>query len=255
MPLRTLVVLPTYQEAANVAVALRGIRASVPWAHVLVVDDNSPDGTADLARQTGGELGGISVLVRPAKLGLGGAYRDGFEWGLTEGYDVLVQMDSDLSHDASALPALLAAVEGGADAAIGSRYVPGGRTRNWAFHRRQLSYWANRYAVWALRLPVRDATSGFRAFRATTLARLDVGSSYADGYGFQIEMAYRMARAEVRVTELPIVFAERARGRSKMCARIVVEAMVLVTSLGIIERVTGASRRGAGAVVSRIATP
>ena len=256
MPLPTLVVLPTYQEAANVRAALEGIRASVPWADVLVVDDSSPDGTAEVARVAGRDLGAIRVLIRPAKLGLGSAYRDGFAWGLEQGYDVLVQMDSDLSHDAASLPAMLAAVEAGAEAVVGSRYVAGGRTSDWAFHRRQLSQWANRYAVWALRLPVRDATSGFRAFEAVALRRLDIASSYADGYGFQIEMAYRMARAGLRVTELPIEFAERARGRSKMSARIVVEAMALVTSLGVIERVTGASRRSAGPVaVGRIATP
>lgn len=254
MPLLTLIVLPTYQEAANIAIVLRGIRRAVPDARVLVVDDGSPDGTANLARLVGAEVGGVEVLVRPRKSGLGSAYRDGFRQGLRDGYDVLVQMDSDLSHDPAALPMLLAAIEDGAEVAVGSRYVVGGSTRHWAVHRRYLSRWANRYATWALRLPLRDATSGYRAFRATALAGLDVDSSCADGYAFQIEMAYRMARASVCVAEVPIVFAERSRGRSKMSTRIVVEAMALVTSLGVIDRVAASRRRAVAVGVSTVAT-
>ncbi|HEX2275182.1 MAG TPA: polyprenol monophosphomannose synthase [Acidimicrobiales bacterium] len=229
--------LPTYQEADNIAEVLRRLRAAVPGADILVIDDSSPDGTAELAKAVGTELGGVDVLVRPGKAGLGSAYRTGFTDGITQGYDVLVEMDSDLSHDPAALPALLRAVEGGADLAIGSRYVPGGSIPEWPFHRRALSRWGNRYAAAALRLPVRDATSGFRAYRATALAHIDLGSVRADGYGFQIEMTYRVVAKGGRVVELPIEFADRERGASKMSGRIIVEALVLVTWWGLRDRV------------------
>ena len=228
--------LPTYQEADNIAEVLRRLRAAVSGADILVIDDSSPDGTAELAKAVGTELGGVDVLVRPAKAGLGSAYRTGFTDGITQGYDVLVEMDSDLSHDPAALPALLRAVEGGADLAIGSRYVPGGSIPEWPFHRRALSRWGNRYAAVALRLPVRDSTSGFRAYRATALADIDLGSVRADGYGFQIEMTYRVVAKGGRVVELPIEFADRERGASKMSGRIIVEALVLVTWWGLRDR-------------------
>ena len=234
--LRTLVVLPTYQEAGNIAEVLRRLRASVPAADVLVVDDSSPDGTAELAKAVGIELGAVDVLVRPGKGGLGSAYRTGFAEGLARGYEVLVEMDSDLSHDPAALPALLRAVEEGADLVVGSRYVPGGSIPEWPWHRRALSRWGNRYAAAVLGLDVRDSTSGFRAYRATALAGIDLGSVRADGYGFQIEMTYRVA-ASGRVVELPIEFADRERGTSKMSSRIIVEALVLVTWWGLRDRV------------------
>ena len=170
----TLVVLPTYDEAENIAEVLHRLRAAVPTAHVLVVDDSSPDGTAEIAKSVGADLGGVDVMTRPTKSGLGSAYRAGFAEGLARGYDVLVEMDSDLSHDPGALPALLAAVEAGADLAIGSRYIPGGTIPHWAPHRRALSRWGNRYAGFVLGLPVADATSGFRAYRAETVAGLDL---------------------------------------------------------------------------------
>jgi len=152
--MRALVVLPTYQEADNIVEVLRRLRASAPGADVLVVDDSSPDGTAALAKAAGVELGGIDVLVRPAKSGLGSAYRAGFAEGLARGYDVLVEMDSDLSHDPARLPSLLRAVEAGADLALGSRYVPGGLIPRWPFYRRWLSRWGNRYAAAVLGLAV-----------------------------------------------------------------------------------------------------
>ena len=234
--MRALVVLPTYQEADNIAEVLRRLRAAAPGADVLVVDDSSPDGTAAMAKAAGEELGGIDVLVRPAKSGLGSAYRAGFAEGLARGYDVLVEMDSDLSHDPARLPALLRAVEAGADLALGSRYVPGGLIPRWPFYRRWLSRWGNRYADAVLGLSVRDATSGFRAYRADALRGIDLGSVRADGYGFQIEMAYRVAGNGGRIVELPIEFVDREKGTSKMSVRIIVEALLLVTWWGLRDR-------------------
>ncbi len=212
-----LVVLPTYNEAENIVEVLTGVRASLP-------------------EKVGVELGGIEVLRREAKTGLGSAYRAGFAWGLARGAGILIEMDSDLSHDPAALPALVAAVEHGADLAIGSSYVPGGSIPNWALHRRLLSKWGNSYASFVLGLAVRDATSGFRAYRASMLGQLDLDRIHADGYGFQIEMAYKVARRGGRVVEVPISFVDRVRGTSKMSGRIVVEAMVLVTGWAIRDR-------------------
>jgi dolichol-phosphate mannosyltransferase len=227
--MRTLVVLPTYNEADNVAEVLRRLRSAVPAADILVVDDGSPDGTAEIAHAMGVELGGVDVLTRSGKLGLGSAYRDGFMEGLRRGYQVLVEMDGDLSHDPASLPDLLRAVDHGADLAVGSRYVAGGSITHWSGRRRALSRWGNRYARWVLALPLADATSGFRAYRADIVARLDLHSIRADGYGFQIEMAYRVARAGGEIVEVPIAFVDRRRGASKMSFRIVVEALLLVT--------------------------
>ena len=235
--MRTLVVLPTFNEADNIDEVLRRLRAAVPDADVLVVDDSSPDGTADLAETIGAELGGIEVMRRPAKSGLGSAYRDGFRQGLTLGYDVLVEMDSDLSHDPDALPALLDAVRDGASLALGSRYIPGGSIPDWSWHRRALSRWGNRYAARVLGMGIADATSGYRAYTAPALAEIDFHNVRADGYGFQIEMAYRVLRSGGTITEVPISFTDRVRGESKMSSRIVVEALVLVTGWGIRDRI------------------
>ncbi|HEX8770862.1 MAG TPA: polyprenol monophosphomannose synthase [Acidimicrobiales bacterium] len=234
--MRTLVVLPTYQEADNIAEVLRRLRAAVPQADILVVDDGSPDGTADLAKAVGPELGAIDVLLRPAKAGLGSAYRAGFTEGQARGYDVLVEMDSDLSHDPAALPDLLRAVDQGADLVIGSRYVPGGSIPRWSARRRALSRWGNRYAARLLRLDVRDATSGYRCYRSDAVARIDLASVHADGYGFQIEMAYRVAQTGGTIVELPIQFVDRKLGHSKMSSRIIVEALALVTWWGVRDR-------------------
>jgi len=236
---RTLVVLPTYQEAENIAEVLRRLRAAAQAVDVLVVDDSSPDGTAAIAKAAGHEMGGVDVLVRATKSGLGSAYRAGFAEGLARGYDVLVEMDSDLSHDPARLPSLLAAVEAGADLALGSRYVPGGSIPNWPFHRRWLSRSGNRYASLVLGLAVRDATSGFRAYRSDVLRRIDLESVSADGYGFQIEMAYRVASGGGQIVELPIEFVDRERGTSKMSFRIIAEALLLVTWWGLRDRVAG----------------
>ncbi len=235
--MRTLVVLPTYNEAENIATMLRRLRAAVPAAHVLVVDDSSPDGTGEQAKAIGQELGGIDVLTRATKDGLGSAYRAGFTEGLARGYEVLVEMDSDLSHDPAALPSLLAAVEEGADLVVGSRYVPGGSIPHWPWRRRSLSRNGNRYAAVMLRIDVADSTSGFRAYRSDMISRLDLDGVRANGYGFQIEMVYRVAQLGGRVVERPIEFVDRERGVSKMSLRVVVEAMVLVTWWGLRDRV------------------
>lgn len=234
---RPLVIIPTYQEAANIDAILRRTRAAVPDAHVLVVDDGSPDGTAGLAEALSQELGGISVLRRPAKAGLGSAYRAGFAWGIERGHDVLVEMDADLSHDPAALPDLIGALASGAGLAIGSRYVPGGATPHWPRRRQWLSRWGNRYAAFVLGVDVRDVTAGFRAYRVEALEAIDYASTSADGYAFQVEMAYRVTQIDQLVVELPIAFTDRIRGTSKMSGRIVVEAMWLVTTWGIRDRI------------------
>jgi dolichol-phosphate mannosyltransferase len=234
---RTLVVVPTYNEALNIAVVLQRLRAAVPAANVLVVDDASPDGTAEMAEALGAELGQIDVLRRPGKAGLGSAYRAGFRWGIDRGYEVLVEIDADLSHDPAALPSLLAAVDEGADLGLGSRYVPGGAIPDWPLHRRLLSRWGNRYAGAVLGLRVHDATGGFRAYRATALEAIDLSRVTAEGYGFQIEMTHRLARAGGTIVETPIKFVDRVRGTSKMSSRIVVEALLLVTWWGLRDRV------------------
>jgi len=234
--MRTLVVLPTYNEAGNIVEVLRQLRRAVPTADILVVDDASPDGTAEIARTVAAELGGVEVLVRAGKLGLGSAYRDGFTEAVLRGYQVVVEMDADLSHDPAALPGLLRAVDDGADLAVGSRYIPGGSIPHWSVRRRALSRWGNRYARWMLNLPLADATSGFRAYRGAIVAKLDLPSIQSDGYGFQIEMAYRVARMGCEIVEVPIHFVDRERGASKMSARVIVEALLLVTWWGIRDR-------------------
>ena len=238
----TLVVIPTYNEAENIGDVIARVRAAVPPAHILVVDDSSPDGTAELVAAMAAADPHVHLLSRPGKAGLGAAYRAGFAWGAEEGFEVMVEMDADLSHDPAALPTLLAAVDDGADLAIGSRYVPGGSIPDWAWHRKALSRWGNRYAGAMLRLGVADATAGYRAYRTTMLDRLDLSSIRADGYGFQIEMTYRTAEAGGRIVEVPIAFTDRTRGTSKMSGRIIVEAMLLVTRWGIADRLPG--RRG-----------
>lgn len=239
-----LVVLPTYQEAENIRNVLALIRAAVPEASVLVVDDGSPDGTADLATEAAEELGQIDVLRRSEKSGLGPAYRAGFAWGIGRGHDILIEMDADGQHDPSVLPKLIGALdEGGADLAIGSRYVPGGAVPGWPANRRLLSKWGNRYISLMLNLPVRDATAGFRAYRTTIIEKVGLERVRADGYGFQIEMAYEVAKAGGRITEIPIIFRDRVLGVSKMSPNIVLEALWLVTRWGVRDRVSRLRRK------------
>jgi len=235
--MRALIVTPTYQEAENIGEFLRRVRDTAPDADILVVDDNSPDGTADLADQVGAELGRIDVLRRPKKIGLGDAYRAGFSVGIERGYDVLVQMDADLSHDPVALPAVFREISSGADAVIGSRYVPGGSIPHWPWLRRALSKWGNRYTSFVLGIPIRDATSGYRAYRADMLKAVDYGSTRAKGYGFQMELAYRVRQQGGRIVEVPITFTDRVRGQSKLTLSVAIEELALVTWWGVRDRV------------------
>ena len=242
-----LVVLPTYNESENIDRVLRRIRAAVPAATVLVVDDGSPDGTADAAELLGKELGNIEVLRREAKAGLGSAYRAGFRWGLDRGFDACIEMDADLSHEPEALPSLVAPLADGRELVIGSRYIPGGVIPNWTCHRRLRSRGGNLYASSLLGLGVADATAGFRCYAASLLTRLDLDQVRAEGYGFQIEMTYTARRAGADILEVPIRFVDRVEGESKMSALIVVEALGLVTLWGL-QRLVG-SKRGLPEVV------
>ncbi|HKE73312.1 MAG TPA: polyprenol monophosphomannose synthase [Acidimicrobiales bacterium] len=244
--MRTLVIIPTFNEAENIDDVLRKVRAAAPEVDVLVVDDSSPDGTADMARALGAELGHIDVLVQPEKGGLGVAYRAGFERGFERGYDVLVQMDADLSHDPDALPALIGRIAGGADVAIGSRYVAGGSIPHWPMTRRALSRIGNTYASTVLGVKIRDCTAGYRAYRATVLRRVEADATRATGYGFQVELAYRAHRQGATIVEVPITFNDRVRGESKMSWHIIGEAMSLVTWWGFRDRVLRRGRRRPG---------
>ncbi|MET0729350.1 MAG: polyprenol monophosphomannose synthase [Acidimicrobiales bacterium] len=244
--MRVLVVVPTYNEVENVDALLDRVRASSGAVEVLVVDDGSPDGTAEAVEAwAAAHGGGVEVLRRTSKDGLGAAYRTGFAWGLERGFDVLMEMDADLSHDPVALPALVSATTHGADLAIGSRYVAGSSIPDWTRRRAFLSRWGNRYAALALGLAVNDSTSGYRAYRADALAKVDLGHVRAYGYGFQVEMTYRLIRQGARVVEIPVAFVDRTAGESKMSLPIVIEAFALVTGWGLRDVLTGERRRRA----------
>ena len=229
---RTLVILPTFQESETIATVIRRLRALQDAPDVLVVDDSSPDGTAEIARAEGAEDSGVTVDVRPARLGLASAYVHGFTHALAEDYDLIVEMDADLSHDPDELPRLLAAATKH-DLTVGSRYVPGGSVTNWSRARVALSRGGNRYARWMLGIPFKDATSGYRVYRRELLAQLLKEPFASDGYGFQIELAMRAWRMGYAVGEAPITFSERLHGQSKISRRIVVEALWLVTRWGV----------------------
>jgi dolichol-phosphate mannosyltransferase len=202
---------------------------------VLVVDDNSPDGTAALAEGAAAESGSVKVLRRPGKAGLGSAYRHGFRVALDEGYEAIVSMDADFSHDPAVIPRLVDALSS-ADAVIGSRYVPGGGTPNWPLHRRLLSKWGNRYTRALLGLQVSDATSGFRAYRASALASIEPHTTQAEGYAFLTELVRRLTQQGKILAEVPITFVDRRYGVSKMSGRIIVESMIRVTRWGLRDR-------------------
>lgn len=240
----TALVIPTYQEAGNIVRLLHVLRDTCPDLTIIVCDDNSPDGTGRLADQVAAERGGIEVLHRPGKAGLGAAYRHGFRHALDAGHDVIAQMDADFSHDPAVLPQLLAAVEQGADVAVGSRYVPGGSVPNWTLGRRLLSRWGNAYARIMLRLVIRDATTAFRAYRAEVLEKIDIDGTRANGYLFQIETAFRVSAGGFRVVELPIAFVDRVEGTSKMAvARTMIETELRVTWWGLSLRAPNLSGR------------
>ncbi|MFW5875442.1 MAG: polyprenol monophosphomannose synthase [Myxococcota bacterium] len=230
-PPHVLIITPTYEERDNVEPFLEGVFGVVPEAHVLIVDDASPDGTGDLADAIAERDPRVHVMHRPGKLGIGSAYLDAFRWGLDRAYDVLVEMDTDLSHDPVHLPAMLGALEEGADVVIGSRNVPGGGVEGWGLGRHLLSKGGSLYSRTLLGLHVRDLTSGYKAFRHEVLAALDLGQVASEGYSFQIELTFRAIRSGFRVAEVPIVFVDRRAGQSKMSRKIFAEAILMVPKL------------------------
>jgi dolichol-phosphate mannosyltransferase len=232
---RILVIVPTYNEADNIAVVAGRLRASVPEAHLLIADDNSPDGTGKIADEMAESDEHIHVMHRPGKQGLGAAYLAGFRWGIEHDYDVLVEMDADGSHRPEELPRLLTALKQ-ADLVLGSRWVAGGRVVNWPKSREWLSRGGSVYSRFMLRLPVRDVTGGYRAFRTKTLTGLGLDEVQSQGYCFQVDLARRAVGAGFRVIEVPITFVEREHGVSKMSRAIVVEALWRVTAWGLTSR-------------------
>ncbi|MFE0821764.1 polyprenol monophosphomannose synthase [Streptomyces sp. NPDC058847] len=236
-PLGTaLVIIPTYNEAENIKAIVARVREAVPEAHVLVADDNSPDGTGKLADELAAGDDHVQVLHRKGKEGLGAAYLAGFHWGLVHGYGVLIEMDADGSHQPEELPRLLTALKG-ADLVLGSRWVPGGRVVNWPRSREIISRGGSMYSRLALDLPLRDITGGYRAFRRETLEGLGLDEVASQGYCFQVDLARRAIKAGYHVVEVPITFVEREHGDSKMSRDILVEALWRVTTWGVGERV------------------
>ena len=237
---RTVIVMPTYNERQNLEIIAGRVRESVPAADLLVVDDNSPDGTGDLADKLAETDQHIQVMHRTEKAGLGRAYVAGFSWALERGYDVIVEMDADGSHRPEDLHRLLTALAD-ADAVIGSRYVPGGTVVNWPKSREFLSRGANIYNRLMLGVSVKDATGGFRAYRAATLRKIDLNNIESAGYCFQIDMTLRVLQAGLKLIEVPITFVERERGKSKMSNAVIREAFFRVAQWGITARLHGRS--------------
>jgi len=237
-----LVVIPTYNERENLASIVARVRAAVPDASVLVVDDSSPDGTGVLADELAARDPAVHVLHRAGKAGLGAAYLEAFGWALEQRFDPIVQLDADGSHLPEQMPALLTALEGTnpagepVDLVIGSRWIPGGSIENWPRHRELLSRGGSAYARWVLQLPTRDTTAGYRAFRAEALQRIHLDEVHTRGYGFQVDMLWHAREAGLTVVEVPVTFVERVRGQSKMSLGIVAEAMLRVTGWGISSR-------------------
>jgi glycosyltransferase involved in cell wall biosynthesis len=225
--MNTVAVIPTYNEAGTIAEVVRRALDASPSVRVLVVDDSSPDGTGAIADGIAAGESRVEVLHRPAKSGLGPAYREGFAIALAAGAEAIVEMDADLSHDPGDLPRLIDAAAR-ADVVIGSRYVPGGATKNWSRARELLSRGGNAYARGLLGLPLRDATSGFRLYRRAVLEALPLGEMRSEGYGFQVEMAWRAWTSGFAIVEIPIVFSERREGASKMSRAIVAEAAATI---------------------------
>jgi dolichol-phosphate mannosyltransferase len=240
---RVLVVIPTYNEAPNVERIVDRVRRAVPDADVLVADDNSPDGTGEIADKLAGLDDHVHVMHRPGKNGLGAAYLAGFTWALERDYGVVVEMDADGSHRPEDLPRMLTALET-ADLVLGSRWVKGGSVVNWPAHRKLLSLGGNTYSRLALGVPIRDITGGYRAFRRNTLEQLDLHDVASAGYCFQVDLAWRAQKAGLRVKEVPITFVEREYGTSKMSGAIVSEALWRVTQWGVASRVQKLRRSG-----------
>ncbi len=222
----TLIIVPTYNERENLPWLLSRIRAEVPDVHVLIVDDGSPDGTADLAEEIFADSGCGTVMRRQGARGLGRSYVDGYGWALENGYARVVQMDADLSHDPAHIPAFVAAAES-ADVVVGSRYIPSGGVKNWPVHRLMLSKFANIYVAAITGLPVKDSTSGFRCYTRRALESMRVHEVRSNGYAFQVEMTARASEAGLRIVESPIIFTDRQHGKSKISRKVLLESMIM----------------------------
>lgn len=247
----SLVVIPTYCERENLAPLVERFLAADRTLEVLVVDDNSPDGTGDLADQLSAKNARIHVMHRPGKQGLGAAYIAGFEWALDRDYDYIFESDADGSHQPEQLPALMRQLEDGAGLVIGTRWMPGGETRNWPLKRQLLSKGGSLFSRVMLRTKLRDITSGFRGFRASSLRALDLNTLESQGYCFQIEMAWRAEQLGIIVREEPILFIERTDGQSKMSGSIVFEAMWSVFMWGLRDRTVAEPAQGISPVRQR----
>lgn len=241
--MRSVLIVPTYNEAANIEKFLTQVRTDAPDTDILVVDDNSPDQTARIAETLAAKLGSIKVLNRTSQRGYAAASREAMLKAMESGYDVIATMDADFSHDPKVLTKLISLVDSETALVIGSRYVPGGGVTNWSLFRRVLSKWGNLYTAFCLRLKIKDCTSGFRAYSAASLKNIDLANLTADGYAFLSEMAFVISRKKLgSIVESPIVYVDRAFGESKMNTRIMRESMVLVTRWGIALR-TGIGRK------------
>ncbi|HEX2922471.1 MAG TPA: polyprenol monophosphomannose synthase [Chloroflexota bacterium] len=228
--MRIIVVVPTYNELENLPELITRVEKLPTQLDFLIVDDNSPDGTGELADRLAADRPWLRVLHRPGKAGLGTAYREGFRYALGQGYDAVGEMDADLSHDPTYLPSMIQALQN-ADLVLGSRYVRGGGVRNWGMMRKIISRGGSLYSQLILGLPVHDLTGGFKLFRRQLLERMDLDRVRSNGYSFQIEMTYRALRLGCRVVEVPIVFVDRRVGRSKLSRQVMVEAMLMVPRL------------------------
>ena len=241
--MRSVLIVPTYNEAANIERFLTQVRADAPSTEILVVDDNSPDQTAKIAETLAAKLGSIKVINRTGQRGYAAASRDAMLKAIENGYDVIATMDADFSHDPKVLTKLISLVNANTALVIGSRYVTGGGVTNWSLFRRVLSKWGNIYTAFCLRLKIKDCTSGFRAYSATSLKQINLANLTADGYAFLSEMAFVISRKKLgSIVESPIVYVDRAFGESNMNTRIMRESMVLVTRWGIALR-TGIGRK------------
>ncbi len=225
--MRTLVIIPTYNESENIGKLVAEVIAHLPGASILVIDDNSPDGTGGIVDGLADRNPALHVIHRPGKMGMGNAYNQGFRYAMEQGYDVVFEMDADFSHKPSDLPRLLDALQENG-LVIGSRYVDGGGTMNWGLARKVISMSGNLYARTVLGMDVRDSTAGFRCYRVQALKKVDLDMVKSDGYGFQVEMAYRIQQAGYGIKEVPIFFEDRRAGQSKMSGRIIIEAFIRV---------------------------
>jgi dolichol-phosphate mannosyltransferase len=256
--LKTLIVIPTYNERGNIEQLIADVRRVAPQVDLLIIDDNSPDGTGQLADAIAAQQPQVRVLHRQGKLGLGTAYIQGFRTALEQGYDYVFEMDADFSHDPQYIPAFLAAMDGprAADLVIGSRYIRGGGTPNWTALRKFISGGGNRFARAMLWIPVHDCTSGYRCYRTSALATLHLDQVHSSGYAFQVEMAYAMWKSGYRVREVPIIFEDRRVGQSKMSRAIFIEAFRWVVRTRLVgSRVVGRPPRGGSPAKSPPAAP